>query len=366
METSTPFQFSELLHSLREAELYKLPRGKTFLSAGCSGAWYFDWIQKTCRPVKHIGIELYSPRPDLLPENSEWIASSISAFPQVADESIDIVFSGQNIEHLWTDDVVGFFLESRRVLRQDGVLVVDTPNREITGPMVWTHPEHTGEFTVEELREMFTLAGFEVTSVVGHWLCREADSGTALPLVPTDDRPRELVVAERVSLAMALPKDAFSIWVTGVVAGAPDETKLRKYVSEIWQASNQERMKRSTVSPQCIVAGDTVSVAAQSSGFLVWGPYFPLLAGHYQAIWQLRLEQPSSGKLATIDVVNNAGTNLKAEKVIEAEELKLNEWVDVPIDFILPDTAFGLEFRLAGAGGHVFSLRRYADINRIQ
>jgi hypothetical protein len=92
------------------------------LSAGAAGTWYFEWITQWYGAVeRHIGIERYLPRPDVLPANVEWITSSVADMDTVAGGSVDLVFSGQNIEHLFGDGVPGFLLESARVLRPAGI-----------------------------------------------------------------------------------------------------------------------------------------------------------------------------------------------------------------------------------------------------
>ena len=177
-------EFVHLLHELRTIELRRLPvRGGTLLSAGCAGTWYFDWLEAAAGPFeRHIGVELYETEPPGLPANVTWIAESASRMPTVADGSVDVVFSGQNIEHLWVDDVVGFLLESHRVLRVGGTLVVDSPNRLATEALRWVHPEHTIEMTAGEASSLFELAGFDVTVVRGLWNCRDPRSGVWLPL----------------------------------------------------------------------------------------------------------------------------------------------------------------------------------------
>jgi SAM-dependent methyltransferase len=175
------------LHDSRSARLRQLPRfSGAMLSAGCAERWYFDWISaRTGHHGRHIGIEFYSPQPADLPDNVEWIANTAGDMNAVADATCDVVFSGQNLEHLWPQDVIGFFLESYRVLKQGGLLIVDSPNRLITEPLVWSHPEHTVELTPEEARRLTELSGFEVIVVKGIWLCRDSRTGRMLPFDPT-------------------------------------------------------------------------------------------------------------------------------------------------------------------------------------
>ena len=88
--------------------LADMPSGAdTILSAGANGIWYFDWFDQEYGPVKHhIGVEAYMPRPDGLPDSVEWVDADLAGpngVASVASGSVDLVFSGQNIEHLWPD-----------------------------------------------------------------------------------------------------------------------------------------------------------------------------------------------------------------------------------------------------------------------
>jgi hypothetical protein len=123
-----------LLHQSRSAYLRGMPPGaKRLLSAGCAGLWYFEWIKQTygCVP-EHLGIEFYTPKPDGLDNNVTWIANTASDMSAVKSRSCDLVFSGQNIEHLWPEEVSGFMLEAARVLALGGHLVIDSPNRRLS------------------------------------------------------------------------------------------------------------------------------------------------------------------------------------------------------------------------------------------
>ena len=101
----------------------------------------------------------------------------------VGTGSVDLVFSGQNIEHLWPEQTVAFLVESNRVLHDDGLLVVDSPNRAITEAYQWSMAEHTVELEPSEAVTVLGLAGFAVERMKGLWLCRE--DGRLLPLDPT-------------------------------------------------------------------------------------------------------------------------------------------------------------------------------------
>src|SRR5262245_19236751 len=84
--------FHDLLHAQRSVELSCMPKpADVLLSAGCSGSWYFDWIAQWYGPVgRHIGLERFLPKPDVLPANVEWMASSVACMTAVPDRSVDL------------------------------------------------------------------------------------------------------------------------------------------------------------------------------------------------------------------------------------------------------------------------------------
>jgi SAM-dependent methyltransferase len=178
--TELPAVFVDYLAALHEARTVCLgdmpPGARTVLSVGANGTWYFDWFAQAYGYVeRHIGVEAFFPRPDELPENVEWVAADLAGQDGVASVdsgSVELVFCGQNIEHLWPEQVVALLAESSRVLRPEGWLVVDSPNRNLTEAYRWTMEEHTVELSPEDAARLLELAGFEVVTMKGLWLCR--------------------------------------------------------------------------------------------------------------------------------------------------------------------------------------------------
>ena len=70
------------------------------------------------------------------------------------DNSFDVVVSSENLEHL--EDPEKNLSEIRRVLKEGGLLLLGTPNKEIASPGVTSSPNpfHVREFTYEELRTL--------------------------------------------------------------------------------------------------------------------------------------------------------------------------------------------------------------------
>jgi len=252
--------FNLLLHALRSVELGRMPRAeRVLLSVGCSDRSYFDWIEHAHGLVpEHWGVEFYRPEPDSLPSNARWIVASASSMPMVADGSVDVIFSGQNLEHLSVRDLYGFLRESRRVLRPGGSIVIDSPNRLVTAPLMWRHPEHVVELSPGEARELLAMAGFETTSCRGQWLCAD-DDGTLLPLLPVADDGTELL--RRAISAADQPDRSFCWWLEATVsADQIDEGELYSHIDDLVARLWRERVNR---------GADTVGTAFAHGGHLV-------------------------------------------------------------------------------------------------
>src|SRR5262249_31699591 len=164
-ESADSMDFSARLHELRSSELQRLPsEAKTVLHGGASAGWYFRWFTENYPGVveRHIGVEAFLERPGDLPHNVVWLRRTLGDLGSVPEASVDMVFGGQVIEHLWAADVANFLSESHRVLRPEGILALDSPNRRVTEAIGWRHPQHTVEFSVDEIVLLIEAAGFDV------------------------------------------------------------------------------------------------------------------------------------------------------------------------------------------------------------
>jgi SAM-dependent methyltransferase len=88
----------------------------------------------------------------------------------IADESIDLVWSGQSIEHVTRDEALRTYPEVRRILTREGSFCLDTPNALMTrlhSPHALIHPDHKIEYTPEELTRDLVEAGFDVVRSLG-------------------------------------------------------------------------------------------------------------------------------------------------------------------------------------------------------
>ena len=90
----------------------------------------------------------------------------LSTYP---DESFDLVYSGQSIEHVPLDVAEKVLEGAFRVLRPGGQLALDTPNARVTRLQQahFIDPDHKHEYTPEELEDKLARAGFDIVERKG-------------------------------------------------------------------------------------------------------------------------------------------------------------------------------------------------------
>lgn len=349
--------FNLLLHNLRTLALRDMPKGaEVFLSAGCAGTWYFDWILDNYGPVQeHIGIEYYSPKPADLPANVRWIENTVSDMSAVPENSADLAFSGQNVEHLWPDELLGALLETRRTLKPGGVAVIDSPNRSITSGYKWNHPEHIMELTVPEIEELMDLAGFEEIRTKGIWLCFDNDSESLLPLTHSDGNS-QWSATRRIAAAAARPEDSFIWWAEGRKGlREPDTAKLKSRIDEIFRVAWHDRVQRMKLKAASTTDAETgiQVVNASHKSQMLRGPHMPLRAGKHSFEFSLRGQSNGVSPdkvVAWAEVYVPSKKEIVAKVPIPASRVQGGEFQPVDIEFSLDKLEFGVQYRLHGTG----------------
>jgi SAM-dependent methyltransferase len=98
----------------------------------------------------------------------EYVEGSMADLSRFGDESFDLVFSGQTIEHVTQADADRALAEVRRVLKPAGHFAVDTPNGaacriQLAGSdLAVTNPDHEIEYTAAELTAKLERAGLRI------------------------------------------------------------------------------------------------------------------------------------------------------------------------------------------------------------
>ncbi|MEO5899100.1 MAG: hypothetical protein ABIR68_03075 [Ilumatobacteraceae bacterium] len=255
-----------------------MPKGaRRVLSVGAQGRWYFEWFEHNVGAVdEHIGLEAFEEEPTDLPPYATWIANTADHMVDVSDSTIELVFAGQTTEHLWAEELVGFLVESHRVLVDDGLLVIDSPNRIITEHLHWSHGGHTIEISSGEMRELLELAGFDVLDTTGLWSC--VIDGRVLQLEERIDEPAVLV--DRIANGREHPDDCFVWWINSRRAlRPPDVAALSDRADRLFAAHWDTRVSRGLFPA---VGATCLPIPVGATGSVGRNLPFPLRSGSVQ------------------------------------------------------------------------------------
>ena len=159
----------------------KLPKSGTLLDVGCGTGFvprYFHYLGAKVISVDFPGTGGLDALKSLMNQGIQGHYVCVGAEPlPLPDNSIDVVFVGNVIEHL-ADSPKAFVADLKRVLKPSGHLIMDTRNavdlkarvKVLWGVSNWTpletfyelgfNPHHHKEYTLAELAQLFGLAGF--------------------------------------------------------------------------------------------------------------------------------------------------------------------------------------------------------------
>jgi SAM-dependent methyltransferase len=94
---------------------------------------------------------------------------SMSDLARYTDNSFDLVYSGQSIEHVPVEEAERVLVGAARILRPGGYLALDTPNARVCRLQQpeFIDPDHDYEYTHGEMMDKLRGAGFEVLEAKG-------------------------------------------------------------------------------------------------------------------------------------------------------------------------------------------------------
>jgi hypothetical protein len=145
-------------HHFRSLNIVEPPRAERHAIYAEHCGEYPDIIQTPQGPIRYV----YRSMIDL---------------SEFADGSVDLVYSGESIEHVTRTEARQACREAYRVLRPGGSFCLDTPNRAVTRlqcPTSFINPDHKHEYTHPELAALLEEVGFVIREAKG--LCLAAES----------------------------------------------------------------------------------------------------------------------------------------------------------------------------------------------
>lgn len=136
-------------HYQRYYSVLPFVRDKIVLDAACGEGYGTALLATSAALVTGIDISadaIERARQNYVDRNNiDFIAASIAQLP-AKDHSVDVVISFETIEHVAEELQWKFLDEIKRVLKEDGILIMSTPNKEIYSD----RPKYHNEFHVKE------------------------------------------------------------------------------------------------------------------------------------------------------------------------------------------------------------------------
>ena len=355
--------FNDFLHECRSICLAKIPASKEILSIGCAGNWYFEWFDKfyPYSIENHTGIDLNS-KPLNLPKNVTWIQHDGDDLSLIESQSFDLVFAGQFIQHLSWKSQVSFLLEVNRVLKPNGIFVLDSPNYTVTNRYGWKQPEHIHELTFQQVCELLSISGFQIKDSSG--LISKDFLGIPPNLFGRYIEPCLDINFYQDDIEKAInqdPQNCFVWWVTCQKFQEVDLTDrtLMKRMQEFYLEN--QKIKNEVI---CHGIGSIIEIKQEyfvivnpddGQGFAIFGPYDSYYKGKYLVEFKIfpfdydnEIDEMNLDLVAAIaDVSTNSGTLVITKKEVTLRDI-LNK-KKTKLEFII-DRASILEFRVLSLG----------------
>lgn len=164
----------QYLGYLRHFAAYKFAeehvRGKNVLEVGCGtgyGSEHLSHIAGSMISIDQWKEGIAVCQKTLSNDNISFIPANALKLP-FKDESFDVVISFQVIEHFSPDDCSRYLFEIKRTLRNNGILIVTTPNSNLRllPFQKQRNPEHLREYNDRTLRRLLK-ARFEEIDLLG-------------------------------------------------------------------------------------------------------------------------------------------------------------------------------------------------------
>jgi hypothetical protein len=97
-------------------------------------------------------------------------------------------------------------------------------------------------------------------------------------------------------------------------------------------------------------SGKVVYYPKNASGICIFGPYIYLLPGMYEATFTIKIREPSSDWLGTVDIATDMGANVSSFRDFYGFEMKTNEWMNFTVTAGISAIETGVEFRVYSRG----------------
>jgi len=125
------------------------------------GAGYCNFINNVKARTKHA-VDVFSRFPEYAGKDVVTHISTATEMPFFEDDSFDVAFASNLVEHLSREDLILVLSELRRVLKKGGTLMLMQPNFKYCSTTYFDDYTHIQIFTDASLFDFLEAYGFEV------------------------------------------------------------------------------------------------------------------------------------------------------------------------------------------------------------
>jgi SAM-dependent methyltransferase len=156
-----------------------IPAKATVLDLGCGHCEFINNVRAETR----LGMDLNPDTALRAAPGVRILAQSCSERWEVASDSLDVIFTSNFFEHLYTkSDLRDSLLEARRCLRPGGLIIAMGPNIRYLAGKYWDFYDHYLALTELSLGEVMLQTGFTLDRQIARFLPYTMSSGTKRPL----------------------------------------------------------------------------------------------------------------------------------------------------------------------------------------
>ena len=214
--------------------------GKSVLDVAC-GEGYGSYLLKQWGAKSVVGVDIDSGSIELAKslfnaDDLEFYSSNAEDLVFIESESFDIVVSFETIEHV--DDPTKYLHEIKRVVKDDGLLIISCPNDHYYYPSsAVSNPFHKRKFTFEEFKEL-------TQDVLGN-VSSQCISGAVVGYMNCENQAKRKAVKTQLDMVQSIQ----SIQSIQISPNTPIEEENACYWVLLWDFSKEvRRLYDSTVS----------------------------------------------------------------------------------------------------------------------
>lgn len=157
-----------------------VPKDSTILELASGWGEFINHIEADNK----FAMDLNPETKNHLTDNIVFLSQDCSTRWQLDDESLDIVFTSNFLEHLPTKESIEHTIsETNRCLKEHGKIICLGPNIKYLPGAYWDFWDHCVPITEMSLSELLKMRGFEIDVCIPRFLPYSMSTGSTPPLI---------------------------------------------------------------------------------------------------------------------------------------------------------------------------------------